>query len=85
MKPTQFKINQYHILVIERQDHSIIEWSGSLTLIPQENGEMYLDITFNSDGVYRNIQYRTLDADPAELSIELTDFKILPAVEVCSS
>ena len=82
MKPTQSKIDQYHILVKETQDHHIIEWSGSLTLIPQENGEMYLEITFNNDGNYRNIQDQSLDADSAELSIGLMDCEILPADEI---
>ena len=80
MKPTQSKIDQYHILVKETQDQRIIEWSGSLTLITQENGEMYLDITFNNDGIYRNIQDQFLDPDSAELSIELMECEILPAV-----
>jgi hypothetical protein len=81
MKPTQFKINQYHILVTERQDHSIIEWSGSLTLIPQENGEKFVEISFTDEEIYRNIQDQPFDPDIAELTIELIDYEILQAVE----
>jgi hypothetical protein len=81
MKPTQSKIDQYQIVVKESRDRSIIEWSGSLTLIHQENGEMHLDITFNDEGIYLNIQDQSLDADTAELSIELMECEILSAVE----
>jgi hypothetical protein len=81
MKPIEFKIDEYHILVKETQDHNIIEWSGSLTLIPQENGETFVDISFNDEEIYRNIQDQPFNPDIAELSIELMDCEILPAVE----
>jgi hypothetical protein len=34
--------NTYHILVKEALDHSITDWFGELTIIPQENGETLL-------------------------------------------
>jgi hypothetical protein len=80
MKPIESKIDEYHILVKETQDHHIIEWSGSLTLIPQENGETFVEITFNDEEIYRNIQDQPFDPDNAELTIELMDYEIL-AVE----
>jgi hypothetical protein len=83
MKPSKLKIDEYHILVKETQDHHIIEWSGSLTLIPQENGETFVDISFNDEKIYRNIQDQPIDPDIAELSIKLMDCEILPAGEAC--
>ena len=85
MKPIEFKIDEYHILVIETQGHHITEWSGNLTLIPLENGETFVDISFSDEEIYRNLQDRSLDPDIAELSIELMDCEILPEVEALSS
>jgi hypothetical protein len=85
MKPIELKIDEYHILVIETQDNHIIEWSGNLTLIPLENGETFVDISFSDEEIYRNLQDRSLDPDIAELSIELMDCEILPEVEAISS
>jgi hypothetical protein len=80
MKPIESKNDQYHILVKQTLDHHIIEWSGSLTLIPQENGEVFVDISFNDEEIYRNIQDQPLEPDFAELSIDLMECEILPAV-----
>jgi hypothetical protein len=81
MKSTEIKIDEYYILVKETQDQHIIEWSGSLTLIPQESGDTFVDISFNDEEIYRDIQDQPFDPDIAELSIELMDCEILPAVE----
>jgi hypothetical protein len=65
MKPIELNIDQYHILVKEAQDHHIIEWSGSLTLIPQENGEVFLDISFTDEMIYHYNQDISLDPNSA--------------------
>lgn len=40
-------VNSYQILIREIGDQFTTEWLGSLTFIPQENGETCLDLTFN--------------------------------------
>jgi len=43
--------NTYHILVRETNDHHILEWSGCLTLSTQENGEIFIDLSFDDQPV----------------------------------
>jgi hypothetical protein len=63
-------MNTYHILVKETRDHHIIEWFGSLTLITQENGETFLDISFTGLEELPDSQDQPRDHDNTVLSIE---------------
>jgi hypothetical protein len=47
-------LNIFHILVAEARENSVIEWSGNLTLVPQENGEIFIDISFIEQPVFRD-------------------------------
>ena len=69
--------NKYHILVKEMCDHHFKEWSGYLTLFPQENGETYLDVSFSDESVFHAYQDQTQSCDKSDLSIEFID--VMPA------
>ena len=75
------KMNTYHILVKETQDHHIIEWFGNLTLIPQENGETFLDISFTGQEELSDSQDQPWDRNITVLSIEYLENEDLQEVE----
>jgi hypothetical protein len=62
--------NTYRILVEETNDQQIIEWFGNLTLSPQENGETFVDISFNNEPVSRGFQDKLWNCSIPGLSIE---------------
>jgi hypothetical protein len=41
--------HSYSVLVTEATDDNTTEWIGQVSLMPQENGEIYIRITFNSE------------------------------------
>jgi hypothetical protein len=63
----------YHVLVTDSSDHRIIKWIGSVSLMPQENGAIYLDISFPAEADI------SIDSNPQSnnnihrLSIDYTD------------
>jgi hypothetical protein len=75
------KMNTYHILVKEIQDYHINEWFGRLTLVPQENGETFLDISFTGQEELPDSQDQPWDHDITVLSIEYIENEDLQVVE----
>lgn len=43
--------NTYQILVREMNDGRLFEWFGYLTLSSQENGEIFIDLSFDDQPV----------------------------------
>jgi hypothetical protein len=75
------KKNTYHILVKETLNHHITEWSGDLTLIPQENGGPFLGISFSEQVVLSDFQEQSFDRKIPILSIECVENDNLQEVE----
>ena len=67
------RMNTYRILVKETQDHHTTEWFGSLKLIPQEDGETFLDISITDQEVLYDSKDQSWDPNIAILSIEFIE------------
>jgi hypothetical protein len=74
-------MNIFHVLVKETHDHQNSEWFGSLTLLRQENGEIFLDISFTDREMYCDSQDQGSDRSVAILSIESIENADLQDVE----
>jgi hypothetical protein len=47
----QYLNNTYRVQVKETLDQSNLEWFGCLTLSTQDNGEIYIDLSFDDEPV----------------------------------
>jgi hypothetical protein len=74
MEPKEFDtMNTYNVLVKNTLDHYATEWFGSLTLVSQENGETFLDISFSDQEILCESLDQSWDPNNAVLSIEITE------------
>lgn len=62
--------NKYQLQVIEVHDHHTTEWFGSLTLYPQDDGEIFIDISFSDQPVFHASHDRSCDHGDSGLFIE---------------
>ena len=67
----------YHILVKVGHDHSSTEWHGYLTLYPQENGEIFVDLSFSDQPVVQLSQDQSWDYGISGLFIQCIAQKTL--------
>ena len=82
MEPKEFNtMNIYDVLVKETHDHHSSEWFGSLILIHQENGKVFLDISFTDQEIISDFQDQARDRNDAILSIECIENGDLQEVE----
>jgi hypothetical protein len=64
------EMNVFQILVKETRDHHTIEWSGNLTLVTEENGVEFLEISFADQADLRSSQHKYADSNNTFLSVE---------------
>ena len=62
--------NMYHILVKETRHQHTTEWFGYLTILPQENGEIFVDLSFADQPVIYASQDRACDHGDSGVFIE---------------
>jgi hypothetical protein len=63
----------YQILIEETYDDTIIKWFGKLTLLTQENGEIYLDLSFIDQQALRDAHDPPWNENSSLFSIECTE------------
>ena len=63
-------IDTYRLAVIETHDHQVVEWSGSLTISAQGNGETFIDISFDDQPIFRLVEGEADNSIDEGLSID---------------
>jgi hypothetical protein len=63
-------IDAYRLAVIETRDHHVVEWSGCLTISAQDNGETFIDISFDDQPVFHLTHENDGDSTDGCVSIE---------------
>jgi hypothetical protein len=64
--------DSYSVLVTERSDGYTNEWIGKVSLMPQENGEIYISLTFTNKTDTNTDSARQLATNGHGLSIDST-------------
>ena len=63
----------YHIQIKESHEDHIIAWFGKLTMHPQENGEIFLDLSFTDQETLCDSQDPDWDDNMPIFSMECTE------------
>ena len=71
--------NLYHVRVRVTHDQRATEWLGLLTFIPQDNGSIFVDLSFDSQPIEHTSTEQLWDHTVSEISVDTIENTAQPA------